>query len=75
MSAKLGTRTLTVNTPGRTRVNFSTYKADGFFAYSMTPAYKTTKYVFRTFLAYTDDSGRTVYVYSAPISASYNSLS
>lgn len=75
MSAKLGTRTLTVNTPGRTRVNFSSYKNDGSFAYSMTPAYKTTKYVFRAFLAYTDDSGKTVYVYSAPISASYNSLS
>lgn len=73
-TSKLGTKTLTVNTPGRTRVNFSSYQADGSFSYTMKPAYATTKYTVRAFLAYTDDSGRTVYIYSSPISVSYNIL-
>ncbi|MGN1191872.1 MAG: glycoside hydrolase family 2 TIM barrel-domain containing protein [Dorea sp.] len=73
-SSKLGTRTLTVNTPGRTRVNFSKYQSDGSFTYSMTPASASTKYTVRAFLAYQDESGRTVYVYSSPKSVSYNSL-
>ena len=73
-AAKLGTRTLTVNTPGRTRVNFSGYKEDGSFTYSMKPAYATTYYIVRAFAAYTDENGRTVYAYSEPIRVSYNSL-
>ncbi|MGM9681440.1 MAG: glycoside hydrolase family 2 TIM barrel-domain containing protein [Eubacteriales bacterium] len=73
-ASKLGTRILTVNTPGRTKVSFSTYKADGSFSYTMTPAYASTKYVVRAYLAYTDDAGRTVYVYSDPIVVSYNTL-
>ena len=73
-TSKLGTRVLTVNTPGRTRVNFSSYKTDGSFSYTMTPAYATTKYTVRAFLAYTDENGRTVYVYSDPIIVSYNTL-
>ena len=40
----------------------------------MTPAYATTKYTVRAFLAYTDENGRTVYVYSDPIIVSYNTL-
>lgn len=74
MSSKLGTRVLTVNTPGRTWVNFSTYKEDGSFTYNMTPAYSSTKYRVRAFLAYTDASGNTVYAYSDPITVSYNTL-
>ncbi len=75
MTTKLGNRTLTVNTSGRTRVNFSRYTADGGFTYKMTPVNGNTKYTIRAFLAYTDANGKTVYVYSAPISGSYNSLS
>ena len=74
-TSKLGTRSLTVNTPGRTRVKFSRYKDDGSFSYTMTPAYAATRYTVRAFLAYKDNSGRTVYVYSDPIIVSYNSLS
>ena len=73
-AAKLGTRTLTVNTPGRTRVLFTKYKTDGSFVYNMTPAYASTKYVVRAFLAYTNSEGNTVYVYSAPRTVSYNGL-
>lgn len=73
-SSKLGTRVLTVNTPGRTRVNFSKYQNDGSFVYNMSPASASTKYTVRAFLAYQDDKGKTVYVYSQPQSVSYNSL-
>ncbi len=73
-ASKLGTKTLTVNTPGRTKVNFSKYQEDGSFSYTMTPAYATTKYVVRAYLSYVNDAGRTVYVYSNPITVSYNSL-
>lgn len=73
-SSKLGTKTLTVNTPGRTKVSFSTYKSDGSFTYNMTPAYATTYYTVRAFLGYTDNDGRTKYSYSDPIKVRYNSL-
>lgn len=73
-SAKLGTKNLTVNTPGRTRVNFANYKADGSFTYNMKPTYASTKYRVRAFLAYTDENGKTIYAYSDPITVSYNTL-
>ncbi|MCD8382722.1 MAG: leucine-rich repeat domain-containing protein [Clostridiales bacterium] len=73
-TTKLGNRTLTVNTSGRTRVNFSKYTTDGSFTYNMTPANGNTKYTVRAFLAYTDANGKTVYVYSDPIAATYNGL-
>ncbi|MGM9630810.1 glycoside hydrolase family 2 TIM barrel-domain containing protein [Butyricicoccus sp.] len=73
-AAKLGTRTLTVNTPGRTRVNFSKYTDEGSFTYSMKPAYSNTRYVVRAFLEYTNDAGRTAYIYSNPITVSYDTL-
>lgn len=73
-ASKLGTRTLTVNTPGRTRVNVSSFKADGTYTYNMKPQYASIKYVIRAFLAYTDANGRTVYEYSDPMTVSYNGL-
>lgn len=73
-TAKLGTRTLNVNTPGRTRVNFSGYKTDGSFVYNMTPAYASTRYTVRAFLAYKNAEGRTIYVYSDPQVVSRNTL-
>ena len=74
-TTKLGSRILTVNTPGRTKVNFSTYKEDGSFAYTMKPTSASVRYTVRAFLAYTGEDGRTTYVYSDPIVVSYNSLS
>ena len=73
-TTKLGTRTLTINTPGRTKVSFSRYKDDGSFSYTMTPTSARVRYTVRAFLAYTDANGKTVYAYSTPIVVSYNSL-
>ena len=73
-SAKLGTRNLTVDTPGRTRVNFGSYAEDGSFSYSFTPAYANTKYTVRAYLEYTDENGLTRYSYSDPMIVSYNTL-
>ena len=72
--AKLGIKTLTVDTPGRTRVNFGSYGADGSFSYTFTPAYANTKYTVRAYLEYTDENGLTRHVYSAPMIVSYNTL-
>lgn len=73
-ASKLGTKNLTVNTPGRTRVNFTGYKTDGSYTYNMTPAYGSTYYVVRAFVVYTDKDGRTMYAYSSPMRVSYNSV-
>ena len=72
--AKLGIKTLTVDTPGRTRVNFGSYAEDGSFSYTFTPAYANTKYTVRAYLQYTDENGLTRYVYSDPMIVSYNTL-
>ena len=47
--ARMGTDSLSVNTPGRTRVTFNGYKEDGSFAYSIKPLYPSTVYVVRAF--------------------------
>ncbi|MGN1183475.1 MAG: DUF4982 domain-containing protein, partial [Faecalibacillus sp.] len=73
-SAKLGTRTLTVNTPGRTRVKFGGYNDAGQFQYTMTPTGTNTLYTVRSYLAYTDKAGRTVYIYSPALKVSYNTV-
>lgn len=73
-TAKLGYKKLTVNTSGRTRANCTTYKEDGSFIYNMKPTNQNVKYTVRAFLAYTDENGKTIYIYSDPIAASYNSL-
>lgn len=73
-TAKLGRRTLTVNTPGRTRVNFSKYNEDGTFVYDMNPVNGNTQYTIRAFFSCRDKQGKTVYVYSDPIAASFNML-
>lgn len=73
--SKIGTRVLTVNTSGRIRVNFTSYKEDGSYTYNMKPTSSTTKYVVRSFLSYEDDKGRTIYVYSDAVTVSYSSLS
>lgn len=72
--AKLGTKTLSLNTPGRTRVYFSKYNADGSFSYSMQPAYASTKYTVRAYLTYKNADGKNVTVYSPSMVVSYNLL-
>ena len=76
LSARLGTRTLTVNTPGRTKVTCSGYKdiETGTYVYNMTPTSANTKYVVRAWVSYTNAKGATVYAYSAPVTVTYNTL-
>lgn len=75
-AAKLGTKMLSINTPGRTRVSFTKYGADGTFSYTMTPSAASTRYAVRAFLTYTDpDTGRSATVYSDTMYVSYNNLS
>lgn len=75
-ASRLGTRTLTVNTAGRTKVNCSGYRdaVEGIYVYNMTPASVYTKYVVRAWLSYTNDKGVTVYAYSSPVTVTYNQL-
>lgn len=73
-SSKLGTKNLTVNTAGRTRVNVKSYKEDGSYSYSFTPAYASTYYTVRAFLVYEDANGITKYAYSNAVRVSYNNL-
>lgn len=68
---RLGTKVLTVNTSGRTRVNCSSYSSNGTFSYTFKPTNISTQYTARAFLAYIDEDGVTRYVYSAPILISY----
>ncbi|MBR7178259.1 MAG: discoidin domain-containing protein, partial [Oscillospiraceae bacterium] len=75
-TSRIGTRTLTVNTSGRTRVNFSAVSAEGTFTYNLKPTSKGTSYAFRAFVIYKNtETGKTVTVYSDMIRGSYNSIS
>ena len=75
-SSRLGSRVLTVNTAGRTKVNFGAYNADGSYVYNYKPVSRSISYTIRAYISYVDpDTGKTVYVYSDPISTSYNKLS
>ena len=74
-SSRIGSRLLTTNTSGRTRVNFKEYAEDGSFTYSLKPTSKTTAYGIRAFLIYTDpETGKSVTVYSDMVRGSYNTL-
>ena len=74
-TSRIGSRLLTTNTSGRTRVNVKTVDENGAFTYSFKPASKSTQYAFRAFVTYTDpETGASVTVYSDMIRGSYNSL-
>lgn len=68
--SNLENKELTVNTPGRTRVNFGTYKEDGSFIYRFNPYDKDALYTARTFIQYKDANGKTCYEYSDMVSGS-----
>ena len=76
---KLGYKTLTVSTTGRTKVtvNGETLSSDGMYkyAYSLTPASSSKVYVMRAWITYEDGDGNTQYVYSDAVSTSYSALS
>ena len=70
---RLGKRVLTVNTSGRTRVNFGSYKEDGSFVYNLKPTSKSLSYTIRAFMIYTDpETGKSVVIYSDPVITTYN---
>jgi hypothetical protein len=74
-SARIGTRTLTVNTSGRTKVNFTEFSPNGSFIYNLKPANNSTAYAFRAFITYKNpENGKTVTVYSNVIRGSYDSI-
>ena len=74
-TSKIGARTLTVNSSGRTKVTFSQYDDEGSFTYNMKPTSKTTSYTMRAFVTYTDQkTGKSVTVYSDMVRGSYNTL-
>ena len=74
-SSRIGARTLTLNTAGRTRVNFSAYNDEGAFIYTLKPKSKTTGYTCRAFLICTDpETGKSITVYSDMIRTSVYSL-
>ena len=66
----LGNRELTVDTPGRTRVNFGKYSDEGSFIYRFKPYNKSALYTARTFIEYKDANGKTCYEYSDMVSGS-----
>ena len=73
-SKKLGTKLLTVNTAGRTKINFGSYQEDGTFSYEMKPSYSNTLYTVRAYLQYRGEDGRLQYVYSTPVRVSYDTV-
>ena len=74
-TSRIGSRSLTISSTGRTRVNFSSYTADGSFTYNMKPSSKSTSYTMRAFVIYTNpETGKSVTVYSNIVRGSYNTL-
>lgn len=75
LKSRLGTRILTVNTSGKTRVNFAGYKTDGSYVYNLEPSSEGVQYVARAFMYYENElTGEREYVYSNPITFSYSAL-
>ena len=74
-ASRIGSRTLTVNTSGRTRVTFTGYNDDGTFIYNLKPTSKSTIYAMRAFITYKNTkTGATVTVYSDMFRTSYNGI-
>ncbi len=72
--AKLGAKSLSVNTSGRTKVTITSATSAAIYSYSMTPVSGSTVYAMRAWITYKNSSGKTVYVYSNTVYTSYNAL-
>ncbi len=72
--AKLGAKSLSVNTSGRTKVTITSSTSAAIYSYSMTPSSGSTVYAMRAWITYKNSSGKTVYVYSNAVYTSYNAL-
>ena len=74
-TSRIGSRLITLNTSGRTKVSFAGYTEQGAFSYSLKPTSKSTMYAYRAFVTYTDpETGKSVTVYSDMLRGSYNTL-
>ena len=71
---KLGARSLTLNTPGRTRVYFNSVTTTRAFNYSFAPTRVYTLYIARAYATYTNAEGRSVTVYSLPLAVAFEDL-
>ena len=69
----LNGRELTEQTPGRTRVIFSSIDDDGSFSYLLRAESETTAYTIRVFMTYENENGGLTYVYAGPVTCSVNS--
>lgn len=75
-TSQIGTRMLTLNTSGRSRVTFASYSDEGTFTYNLKPTSKSTMYAYCAYLTYTNTkTGETINVYSDMIRGSYNTIS
>lgn len=74
MKARLGSRNLTIDTPGRTKVKFMEYDSEGGFSYSFKVSDADTWYTVRSYLTYVDKKGIEHRVYSDPVVVTYNSI-
>lgn len=70
----LGSKSLSVNTAGRTKVSINGIGSAGSYSYSMTPKTDSTIYAVRAFVTYKNGAGKTVYVYSNTVYTSYNGI-
>lgn len=77
---RLGNRTLTISTPGKTQHSFLITDLDTVngiertFSINISSTTEYTTYVFRSYVTYKNLSGSTVTKYSDQVEASYNSL-
>lgn len=77
-TANLGSRSLTINTSGRTFVSFKSILDDGTFAWNTDVGGKyivnaDTKYTFRAVTWYVTETGKKTYIYSKHWTGTFNS--
>lgn len=74
-STRLGSKTLTVHTSGRTKVTCKTFSDEGTFSYTMKPTNASAKYTIKAYLSYIDGDGVLRYAYSSQVVTTLNQLS
>lgn len=74
MQYKLGSRSLYLNTPGRTNVTYRTLSGTGLYNYSFSPSVRNLQYAMRAYITYIDGDGNLQYAYSNTVVKSYNQL-
>ena len=71
-TASEGSAELSVNTNGRTKIEFNGFKTDGTVRYTFTPAGANVSYTVRAFVSYADPvTGEQVFAYSDILTGDY----